>query len=155
MKKILISLLVLLVLVFLVVPLAFSTTNFNNWGGVDRVRLLGRELPYDFLHVGFNRGGASTASSTAADISSSYTVMAKVVPNTTQACVLDDGVQGQVFTMYCSVLVGSGSSVVTPATTSGFATFTLDAAGESITLYYVDDTTGWIVIGTYGATVNQ
>jgi hypothetical protein len=34
---------------------------------------------------------------------------------------------------------------------TGFATVVLTAAGDFVTLFYVDDTIGWIILGMGGA----
>jgi len=48
--------------------------------------------------------------------------------------------------------VDGGSFVLTPATKTGWSTFTSTAAGESITLKFLT-TRGWIVTGSYLGTI--
>jgi len=61
-----------------------------------------------------------------------------------------NGVPGQILNIYMTTAVGASS--ITPATMTGFATIVLDTAGDQCTLYYVDDTVGWIILGLTGVT---
>lgn len=66
---------------------------------------------------------------------------------------LGNGVQNQQLTI---VLVTDGGNdfYVTPLTKTGFTSAQLNDAKDSVTLRYVDDTTGWVVSGNNGATIN-
>jgi len=66
-----------------------------------------------------------------------------------EALTLADGTPGQELTIAC-VAVGTGSATITPATASGFSVCTLIAAGDNVTLKFIDSTTGWVVQGTGG-----
>lgn len=70
-----------------------------------------------------------------------------------EAYCLGDGVIGQQLT---PVLVTDGGQdfIITPKTKSGFSTAKLDDAKDTVTLEYMDDTTGWIVKGNNGSTIN-
>jgi hypothetical protein len=61
-----------------------------------------------------------------------------------------NGVPGQMLNIYMTAV--GGASSITPATSTGFATVELDTIGDQVTLFYVDDTVGWIVIGCSGVT---
>lgn len=150
------KLLLMLAFIFVVVPLAHTADN-NNWGGSDRTRLLGRELPYDMIYLGQDRGGVSTVISTTTAITAGYKLVAKVLHvSEAQACTLANGVPGQLITIYAISGGGSGgSAVITPATKTGYATITLDAIGESVALQYLDDTYGWVLVGKNAATISQ
>ena len=50
-----------------------------------------------------------------------------------------------------SATAGGGTGTLTPTTKKGYATIAFSVAGDAATLMYVDDTEGWIVIGSYGA----
>lgn len=65
-----------------------------------------------------------------------------------EALTLADGVPGQRITI---VLVDDGGTgTLTPATCTGFATIVFADVGDAATLEYVDDTVGWVLVGTYG-----
>ena len=65
-----------------------------------------------------------------------------------EALTLANGTAGQSITIYTVAAVGTGT--LTPATATGFVSVALIAAGDTITLEYIDDTIGWIVIGAAG-----
>ena len=46
----------------------------------------------------------------------------------------------------------SGAGTLTPTTATGWATAVFTVAGDGLSLKYVDDTVGWIVLGSYGTT---
>lgn len=72
---------------------------------------------------------------------------------------LNDGTAGQMITVVLTTRPTGLTYVISrtafPATTraTGWATITFDTAGDSITLLYVDDTTGWIIVGNNGCTI--
>ena len=123
---------------------------FNNWGNTDTNRLLGRELPYDAIYVGAQRGGTSTMVSGSLAIPISYAVVIKAITQETTPCTLEDGYAGQILTFQISTL--TGTATLTPDTCTGFTTITFDAAREYATLLYIDDTIGWICIATNATT---
>ena len=113
----------------------------------------GQPLPIYFNEIGSAQGGYSLASATVA-IPVSYTVVS--VSCTTGAGTVNslaNGRKGQLLTIVSSAQAGSDTIVVTPTTTTGFTTATIGAAKTSVTLLYVDNTYGWIVIGINGATI--
>ena len=66
-----------------------------------------------------------------------------------EALTLADGEPGQMLSI---ILVASGGAgTITPATMTGFATIVLTAQSDFVTLLYVDDNIGWIIIGMGGA----
>ena len=65
-----------------------------------------------------------------------------------EANTLANGVPNQMLNIYMTTAVGA--STLTPATSTGWATIVLDTAGDQCTLYYVNDTVGWIIIGATG-----
>ena len=71
---------------------------------------------------------------------------------------LADGTPGQMLTIQL-VLKGTNSYIIdktcaaTHTTTTGWTTLTFDTSLDSITLLYLDDVTGWLVVGNNGVTV--
>jgi hypothetical protein len=69
------------------------------------------------------------------------------------ALTLANGAAGQIKTIALDVLTDVGdTSVLTPTTKTGFSTVTFTAAGQTVMLQYFT-TRGWMVIGSYGATI--
>jgi hypothetical protein len=71
---------------------------------------------------------------------------------------LANGTAGQLLTIQLTTK-GTNSWVITKdsgttsCTTTGWSTLTFDTSLDSITLWYIDDTYGWVVMGNNGVTV--
>jgi hypothetical protein len=141
-----------------------GSPNEMDWGGVT--------LVIDGLKVGATgpdqagteRTGDQLAAAAATPSATSTTVAADVlaIPVTHQyvaktsgadaeACTLADGTPGQFLTVELAT-DGGGDATMTPATSTGFVAVVFADAGDVVTLRYVDDTVGWILIGAFGAT---
>ena len=90
---------------------------------------------------------ASAADSLAIPVTHRY--VAKTTGADAEALTLADGIAGQSITI-ALVVDGGGTGTLTPATCSGFATIVFADAGDTASLTYVDDTTGWVLDGTAG-----
>lgn len=66
-----------------------------------------------------------------------------------EALTLANGTPNQVLTLNL-VVDGGGDGTLTPATCTGFATVVFADAGDIATFKYIDDTVGWILLGTAG-----
>ena len=72
---------------------------------------------------------------------------------------LADGTAGQMVTIILEassdggVLTITDDYVGTAIKNTGWDDIAFDVAGDSVTLLYVDDTYGWVVVGEYGVTV--
>jgi len=66
-----------------------------------------------------------------------------------EACTLANGKPGQVLVI--NIAATGGAATITPATMTGFATIVLTAQSDFVTLCYVNDTIGWIILGMGGA----
>lgn len=66
-----------------------------------------------------------------------------------EALTLADGSPAQEITITL-VVDGGGTGTLTPATATGFVSIAFADAGDIATLRYVDDTVGWIIVGTAG-----
>jgi len=75
--------------------------------------------------------------------------VAKTTGGDAEALTLANGVPGQVLVVNLTT-DGGGAGTITPSTATGWATAVLDEAGDTFTFYYVDDTTGWIILGAIG-----
>lgn len=75
--------------------------------------------------------------------------VAKTTGGDAEALTLANGVPGQRLNI-ALVVDGGGAGTLTPTTKSGFATIVFADAGDIVDLEYVDDTTGWIIVGSAG-----
>ena len=93
--------------------------------------------------------GATTKSAAngAIPITHSYV---SITTGAASAYTLANGTAGQELAM--SVVTDGGAGTITPVTATGWATAVLTVVGDGLTLRYVDDTVGWIIIGSYGTT---
>jgi len=66
-----------------------------------------------------------------------------------EACTLANGVPGQI--LQITLIVSGGAATITPATLTGYATIVLTAQSDFVTLLYVDDNIGWMILGMGGA----
>ena len=78
-----------------------------------------------------------------------HTIVNKTTGGDAEALTLANGKPGQVLQILLAV-DGGGAGTLTPATKTGFATIVFDDVGERATLYYVNDTVGWIILGASG-----
>ena len=96
------------------------------------------------------RGGTSAMVSGSTAIPVSVSLVQKYI-GTTQAGTLANGLKGQVLKIIVTTNDAAYVYTVTPTTKTGYSTFALDTVGDFVTLLYVDDTIGWIIIGQNGA----
>lgn len=66
---------------------------------------------------------------------------------------LANGEEGQILTVV--IVTDGGEAIITPATSSGWATAVMTDPIDAITMQYVDDSVGWIVLGTSDDGTNQ
>ena len=69
-----------------------------------------------------------------------------------EALTLANGAPGQELTL--TLAATSGDGTLTPATKTGFSTIVFHAVGDTVSLKYIDDTIGWIVVGVATRTTN-
>lgn len=107
----------------------------------------------NLFHVLAPNDVASTTS--AADslaIPVTHAVVAKTTGADAEALTIQDGVPGQLLHIFLAT-DGGGDGTLTAATNSkgtGWATIVFADAGDRATLYYVNDSVGWIIIGLSG-----
>ena len=93
--------------------------------------------------------GATTKSAANGDIPLTHSYVS-ITTGAASAYDLQNGTAGQILAM--SVTTDGGAGVVTPVTATGWVTATLTVVGDGLTVMYVDDTVGWVVLGSYGTT---
>lgn len=99
-------------------------------------------------HAFVEAGGVAVAADVLA-IPVTHRYVAKTTGGDAEALTLANGVPGQRLNI-ALVVDGGGTGTLTPATCSGFDTIVFADAGDIADLEYVDDTTGWILVGTAG-----
>lgn len=78
-----------------------------------------------------------------------HAIVNKTTGGNAEALTLANGKPGQVLQILL-VTDGNGDGTLTPTTKTGFATIVFADAGDRATLYYVNDTVGWIILGLSG-----
>jgi len=97
-----------------------------------------------------NITGSTTVAGDVLAIPVTHRYVAKTTGGDAEALTLANGTfPGQLLTISL-VTAGGGTGTLTPATCTGFATVLFLGAKDTITLEYVDDTLGWMLIGAYG-----
>lgn len=147
--------LIALMLAVFILSMSIGYCSENRWGQTDTLRLLGKVMPGYIQATGTAIGGASiTMASGVVAISPSYAFTNKAIGSTVgEAGTLANGTKGQILKIYIISRAGSGTYILTPTTKSGFSTLTFDAAAEEATLLYLNDTLGWIILGSNGVTI--
>ena len=79
-----------------------------------------------------------------------HAIVNKTAGGDNEALTLANGKPGQVLQVILVATAG-GTGTLTPATKTGFANIALAEAKDKATLYYVNDTVGWIILGLSGA----
>lgn len=90
----------------------------------------------------------SIADSLAIPVTHGY--VAKTTGGDAEALTLANGYPGQVLVINLTT-DGGGDGTLTPATATGWATIVFADALDQAALLYVDDSIGWIILGTKGA----
>ncbi len=78
--------------------------------------------------------------------------VSKTTAGDAEALSLANGTEGQIITISL-VTDGGGDGTLTPATSTGWATAVFGVVGDSLTVRYIDDTVGWVIIGAWGTAV--
>ena len=97
---------------------------------------------------GTYNGGTVSLGTIDSGISLSNAMIEKAISSTgTTTDTLPNGTPNQLFTIQIAT-VSSGSWVVTPTTSSAFASITFNTQGQGATFLYVNSTVGWIIVST-------
>jgi hypothetical protein len=101
--------------------------------------------------IGQSNVGTVTVAADVLVIPTTKSIVQKTTGADAEALTLANGYPGQVLNINL-VTDGGGDGTLTPATATGWATVVFADAGDAITVKYIDDTVGWIIIGAYGLT---
>jgi hypothetical protein len=156
-----------LALLFFVSP-AFASVAIDDIDGyvgeATRLDIEGQEVENDGSTVTIlangHKEGVTTNVSTESNLTSAalaYGVV-KLVIGSTRYVSLDNGTAGQMITFIVTT-AGGGTVYITDDkvadadTKTGWDDIALTELNDSVTLLYVDDTYGWIIVGQVGATI--
>ena len=78
-----------------------------------------------------------------------HAYVAKTTGSDAEALTLANGVPGQILVISL-VVDGGGTGTLTPTTKSGFVSIAFADAGDTVALLYVNDTIGWVILGSAG-----
>ena len=109
-----------------------------------------QEAGSGFVNGCYLEGGSTTKASAVLAIPLTASVVAMTTGGV-EALTIADGTPGQVLHVYLATDGGTGTLTVgTNSTGTGWATIVFADAGDRATLYYVDDTIGWTIMGLTG-----
>jgi len=100
-----------------------------------------------FTDSRFSGSAAVAADVLAIPVTARY--VAKTTGADAEALTLANGVAGQRLNI-ALVVDGGGTGTLTPTTKSGFTTIVFADKGDVVDLEYVDDTVGWVIVGSAG-----
>lgn len=81
-------------------------------------------------------------------VSTSYSLVKKAIAGIAgfDTGTLGNGRSGQILTILITEVPSGYSWTLTPSRKTGFTALVFEAVGDQVTLLYVDDTVGWILI---------
>ena len=97
----------------------------------------------------FMVAGSTTSDADSLAIPVTHSLVLKTTGGDAEALSLADGVPGQIITIVLET-DGDGAGTLTPTTKSGFVSIVFADAGDTASLLYVNDTVGWVILGTAG-----
>jgi len=106
-------------------------------------------LPDDDGAIAYAPAGGTTSIADSLAIPVTHSYVAKTTGADAEALTLANGEDGQILTITL-IVDGGGDGTLTPTTCSGFLTIVFADAGDTATLFYVNDTVGWIILGLTG-----
>lgn len=109
----------------------------------------GKQIVLSALKNSANAANSVAVAADALVIPVTHPYVAKTTGADAEALTLADGSPGQVLIVNLTV-DGNGDGTLTPATATGWATIVFADAGDQATLFFVDDTIGWVIIGAKG-----
>jgi len=165
----------IIIALLLVSPVSFASVGYqkdgSNEGNASKIDFRNGYTTFDGSTVSFYANGygdgVTTNVSTESNLSDAalaYGVILLQGHTSTKYINLEAGTAGQVLTIcmtqYNTATVYITDDQVSPAVraatvTTGWDDIGFDAVGEMVTLLYVDDSYGWIIVGLAGATVTQ
>lgn len=100
-------------------------------------------------HLGISLLGSVAVAADVLPIPVTHRQVQKTTGADGEALTLANGTPGQRLTVTLAV-DGGGDGTLTPATKTGFTSVVFADAGDNATFEYIDDTVGWVIVGTAG-----
>ena len=110
-------------------------------------------LATETIACGINSGGVTAMVSNVLAVPVNYRFAYKFIGVGAEALTLANGKVGQLLTIIISTGEG-GTATLTPATCTGFTSIELNATNDCVTLLYMDDIYGWVLVGGNSIAVN-
>ena len=126
----------------------FSSDEYSNDGSTFNV-----PVNLDLIVAGINKGDVTVVVTGPTALPSSYKLA--IVYITTKTLTLADGLPGQVMTIIGMPLTDKGTVTLTATTKYGWTSAAIADVKDSITLHYIDDTYGWVIVGNNNLTITQ
>lgn len=104
-------------------------------------------FPDDSGSVAYQPTGTTTKDATDAAIPITHAIVTGT-SGAASAWSLPNGENGQILVV--AITTDGGEATITPVTSTGWATAVLTDDGDTVSFMYVDDTVGWVVLGTTG-----
>lgn len=108
-------------------------------------------LPDDIGSLSYTPTGKTTSAADSLAQPITHAIVEKTTGGDAESLTLANGENGQVLVITLAT-DGGGDATLAPTTTTGWTSVLLADAGDTVTLFYVDDTVGWTLIGCYGLT---
>jgi len=162
---------VVIALILSFVPYAFASVGYKK-DGADKGQIT--DIDFRGSNTSFNQStvtvyanghkdGVTTNVSTESNLTSAalaYGVILMHINSNSKYVSIANGSIGQMVTIIVTDLNGSGTNYITDdyvasgtVTKTGWDDIALTELNDSVTLLYVDDTYGWIIVGQQGATI--
>lgn len=130
-----------------------EATTINFTGGVDVTGNYGTKsvaiaIGTTLTSIGVTSGSVSQMTTGSTVIPTSYRAVRMTC--STKTNTLANGVEGQV--LHLRAYDATGTLTISPATSYGWADATMTTNGDELTLWYANDTLGWMVLSTRGNT---
>jgi hypothetical protein len=129
--------------------LNFSSDEYSTDGSTFNI-----PISLDFIATGFHNGDVTTVVTGVTALPSSHRVAIVLIANG-ETLTLANGTPGQLMTIIGAPQSDTGSKTVTATTKYGWTSVALADVLDSITLLYLDDTYGWIIVGNNNLTITQ
>jgi hypothetical protein len=149
--------LIVLLALFVFSSVCYGAPSPNNWGNTDTNRLLAKNLPYYMTALGVANDGVSNGVSQMVSgstvVPTDVIMVQKYIGTTGQVGTIANGVAGQILFIRIDTCDTGSTFVLTPTNCWGFTSLTFNAVNDEATLLYINDTYGWVLIGSNSVTV--
>lgn len=111
-------------------------------------------ISLNLIATGVGKEDSTTLPTNAADAQNPLYRLARVWI-TTRTFTFADGIPGQILVIVAEPNSDTGTLTIDADTQFGWGSITMNSVQDTVTLYYADDTLGWIVAAAQGVTINN